>query len=570
MDLKSMLNNESQGQKGAHSQGAPRMSNHTPHSSYDGRIEHTPSSDVSSARPTPYGPPLNTGDPRAQGQGGGSYFAMQSPHPNTSASASTPSAGPHSAYAQSPGSFAGVYTPRDSLPPSNAPTHNAAFVSPSASIHHPPTPGSAHHQSYPPQHIYTQQHNSYPANYQQFQSPPPPQANGLPPSHSRQISPMNQFQSQPATPLGPPIHYARASPQAVRPPSQGHQEHHLRTGSVSSIGSITSKDYNRYSQPAPTEHIRRDSIQRSYPYDIRERSRSESVSPKTIPKPPPQREHSTGSHTLSHGRPSLPLQPDPYVAMSHQSSIDRVEPAMPQLPSSNSISSMHSQQPSIDQLVQQSPAPMPVVTPQETPVVVKEEQSLKRSASHLTDIKPPPQKRPRGVVPRWAQSARGNRPLRFIDASQYNSKPRQQVQRPPVPQHEPIMPPRQNGNTAPPQQLQALVPNDGWEPSITRTVPFENLSKKICQWIINIIVPRPAPLGSKWEIEAKVGAIMSSETGERYYNTEIDSEALLNRERTRNTRFDSSMNIVSCINLQHDFSAELTYRSISIKLSMSS
>src|SRR3954470_13360760 len=121
MDLKSMLN-DSHTQRGP----PPRLSTHTPHSSYDAHAEHTPSSDVSSARPTPYGPPPPAGDPRAQGGSSGGHFAMQSPRPNTAASvaASTPSVGPPSSYAQSPGSYGGqgAYTPRDtaSLPLSHA------------------------------------------------------------------------------------------------------------------------------------------------------------------------------------------------------------------------------------------------------------------------------------------------------------------------------------------------------------------------------------------------------------------------------------------------------------------
>jgi len=545
MDLRTMLN-DSQSQK---AQVAPRISSssHTPHSSYDGRIEHTPGSDVSSARPTSYGPPLNTGDPRAQGLGGASYFTMQSPHPNTSASASTPSAGPQSAYAQSPGSHAGVYTPRSSHAPSIAPTHNAAFVSPSpsTSVHHPPTPGSAsgHNQGYHSQHAYTHHHNNYPPTYQQFQSPPPPQANGLPPSHTRQISPSHPYPSQPATPLGPPISYPKHSPLSARPSSQGNHDHHLRGNSVGSISSIRSRDYNHYPQPLPVEHTR-EGTSRPSSYGTRERSRSESVSPKTIPRPIER-----ASQTSFGSTPSVPLQPHTYPTMSHQDSLDRqVEPPQPPLlSSSTSMSSMHEHQTLTDQLTRQSPAPLPVVAPREPSPFVDTQSSLKRSASHLSDTKPPPQKRPRGVIPGWAQSARGNRPLRFIDTPQHNPRPRQQIQQrpPPLPQNETTLAPRQNGNPVPAQHAPPQAQGQGWESSIANVVPFENLTRKVCDWIISIIAVRPAPVGSTWEIEAKVGTIRNRQSGERYSNPDVDSEVLM-REGTRNTRFESSMNEVSC------------------------
>ena len=548
MDLRSMLN-DSQGQKVA---VAPRVTSHTPHSSYDGRIEHTPGSDVSSARPTPYGPPLNTGDPRAQG--GASYFAMQSPHPNNSASASTPSVGPHSAYAQSPGSHAGVYTPRMSIPPSNAPAHHATFVSPSpSSLHHPPTPGSAHSQSYHPQSVYVH-HNSYPGATQQFQSPPPPQANGLP--HARQISPTTQYQSQPATPLGPPIHYPKASPQAIRPPSQGYQEHRPHRGSVSSISSILSKDYNHYPPPVPVEQTRRESIPGPYPYAVRERSRSESVSPKTIPRPPPQREHVIGGQSFSHGRPSLPLESSTRSTMSHQDSFSQHDgPSDPPPIPYSSISSMHEQQPPAGQITSQSPAPLPANAPTRPSPIAKG--SVKRSASHLSDAKSPPHKRPRGEIPRWAQSARGNRPLRFIDAPQRNPQSRQH-QMPPRPngnagpggpQHVQPQPGRPHGNagnvaSGGPQHAQPQPGVQEWESSIGNILPFEDLTRSICDWIMKTIGERPAPYGSTWEIEAKVGTIRDKETGERFIIPPVATETLLT-DGTRGIRFESSMNIVS-------------------------
>lgn len=569
MDLKSMLNDSA-----AH-RAPPRIStaSHTPSSSYDGRIDHTPSSDVPSARSAVYGPPSSSGDLRAPGgPAAGGYFGMQSPHPPPSASASTPSVGPPSAYAQSPGKYPAVYTPRESHPPGGLPQHNnAAFVSPSPSAH-PPTPGSAHH-GYPPPNPYPP--NSHNPPYQHFQSPPPPQPNGLPPSYPRQISPTHQFQSQPATPLGPPPNYPKASPQAQRPPSGGGlQDLHLRRASQSSIGSVLSRDYNQYPH-ALADPSRRDSIQagqRPYPHELREREQSLSVSPKTIPRPPPQREHSASSHTMSHGRPSLPPQPEPRPVMSHQNSLDRtVEPTMVSQPVPNhSVSSPpNARQHSNDYAIYSSPAQTStdrslnkLPMKQEEVLTNTPPQSLKRSASHLSDasVKIPP-KRPRHDIPIWARSARGGRPLRWLEGAQVKRYQRQKEQpRPtPIPHTEPVPMPRTNGNAVQPKAEDAPGKKWKWDDTISNTIPLETITTKICNWIYREIGQAQPPQGSMFEIEAKIGSIVHYDSNKRLKDVPgfefIDSEVLLNTQFLR-TRFDSSMNIVSC-NSQSDPSVRI-------------
>ena len=91
----------------------------------------------------------------------------------------------------------------------------------------------------------------------------------------------------------------------------------LRRASQSSVGSALSREYNHYPHP---DLQRRDSVQSaqttSYPYEGPDREQSMSVSPKTIPRPNPNRENSASSHTLSN-RASLPPQPDHHSGLGH-------------------------------------------------------------------------------------------------------------------------------------------------------------------------------------------------------------------------------------------------------------
>lgn len=562
----------------AAAQRPPRIhTQHTPHSSYDARADQTPTSDMTAARPTPYNPPLQSIESRVQ-QGGGGYFAMQSPHPNTSATASTPSAGPHSAYAQSPGSYITSYTPRESVPPSHP--FNAPFVSPSSSVvHHPPTPGSAHINYNQP---ISYSNSGHPPNNYQFHSPPPPQVNGLPPSHARHISPTHQFQGQPATPLGPPLHYQKISPHSHRPPSQGHEQH-FRRPSQSSIGSVHSTDYNHHPLSIPVDPARRDSIPRTYPHDMRERERSISVSPKTIPKPAPYRELSTSSRTLSQGRQSLPPQPDLRPTMSHSSSADQVEPASTPQAAPSSSSPPAAKKSSADHTLYQSPAPEPVHEPisVQTSTSIQEgadpssaptdrpevmQSALKRSASHLSDSpvrnkEPPAKRRRREDIPIWAQSARGNRKLNFIDGHVRENRPSQSA-----PQQRPIANPRPaaprvNGNStrgppaqsaqsaqpaAPIQTSQPVQPVDvnglHWESTLADTIPFEDLTRNVCNWVLHNIKDAVPPKDSMFEIEAKIGQIVHNGVRVRL---PVFSEAVVDRESVPGLRFDSTVHLVS-------------------------
>lgn len=557
MDLKSMLNDSGQ--------RPPRIHTHSSHSqtpqpSYDVRLDHTPGSDASSARPTPYpyGPPSQILDSRAHGGGSagtggnGSYFAIHSPHPNTSTSASTPSAGPHSAYAQSPGSFMGPYTPRENISIANTATaaHGATFVSPTPTHQPiPPTPSSIHQHNYSRSTSYN--NSSHPHNHAQFQSPPP-QMNGLPPSAARHSSPIHQFQSQPATPLGPPIHYPKASPQSYRPPSQGH-ESHLRRASQSSISSVLSnRDYPQYPPPLPAQLPRRSSTQGSYGYDSRDRERSISVSPKTIPKPPPQRGHDP-PRNLSHDRTSNPSVSEPVTRppVSHQNSLELQPASTPdsQFPPPNpAMYNSPQASRSSEQPMQQPYESM--ASSNDVAVVSHQHASLKRRASHLSDtVTKPPQKKPRrDEIPVWARLARNpekQKPLRFVEGRAARNPPPQQPapsQTAPTqpPHREPPLPlPKSNGNSIVPKPID-LPQSD--QPNIANRVQFDILTPTICEWVLQFIGRADPPPGSKFEIEAKVGVIIRNDTDSRL-EPMVWTEAVLTEQAVHNTKFHSGMTL---------------------------
>lgn len=549
----------------------PRL--HTPHSSYDHAIAIANANDQHSDRPSSYPPPHPSSDYRQSTNG--SYFNLQSPHQHHSvaASASTPTVAAQPIFAQSPGPHGPVHTPRDNIAPAHH--YHPAFVpSPSPSGPYPPTPGSVHHQQ-TPSTASTYHHPGGPSAFN-VQSPRDEIAvtNGHAHSHSRNISPHAQFHPTPATPLGPPVTYPRPSPHAHRPLSQGQESY--RRSSVGSVGSAHSRDYiqSNVTAAAQPTHSRSGSIQRTYSGEVRERERSiESVSPKTIPKsvPKKQRQASTGRYPdaqvdIYNSAPSQPVFA-PSVSATAHSTPDRVLDVLQNeaTPKSSSASVEPKGAPQY-QPARPSPGTGPAnnMTPQSahsplppqmnSPATTQT--SLKRNASHLSSVPStpqPPRKRPRpNDFPVWAESAR-DRPVKFIRArppaapvtgltttsSQVNSGPivKQESQAPHV----------MNGQGQNQGPLPGNNPDDvRWEPSITTKTPFEDLTNRVCDWIVHWLANAATPSnGAVFEIEAKVGAIYDEQTGQRLM-LPVETETVFNRDKYRGrTSFKSSMNVVS-------------------------
>ncbi|KAK7903638.1 hypothetical protein LTR67_001658 [Exophiala xenobiotica] len=532
MDLKSMLNDSSSQRQ------PPRL--HTPQSSYDQAAVHTPAYDPLE-RTSSYPQPLPSSDYKSSANG--SYFAVHSPHQH-SASASTPSITGQSIYAQSPGPYGQIHTPREGVAPSQ-PYQQSPFVpSPSPSGPYPPTPGSAHrHQT--PTSATTQNHPGLHTAFTHQSPRDDLNSNGTP---RVALSPQAQFHPPPATPLGPPVSYPRPSPHQHRPISQGHESY--RRSSVGSVGSTQSRDFSQ-APYAHADHSRSGSIQRTYSGDVRERERSiESVSPKTIPRATPQRQSSavryqesmsegyqsaqppygTGGITQPQGTPDRAIDAQYHEAAARAVSTPSDTRAMPQYqgvgpPNIMTPQSTHSSLPA-----QSSPP-------------ITEQPALKRSASHISSVAStpqPPRKRPRrDEIPIWAQSAR-TKPLRFIKVPPVLAPPRSE----PVIKTEPQMP---NGQvqlhvtpvtSTPPVE----VP---WEPSITNVTPHEDLTRRMCDWIYSVIgEASPPPGGAMFEIEAKLGCIFDEHASHRL-TLPVETETWFSRDRYRGkTSFQSSMNMI--------------------------
>jgi len=84
-----------------------------------------------------------------------------------------------------------------------------------------------------------------------------------------------------------------------------------------------------------------------------------------------------------------------------------------------------------------------------------------------------------------------------------------------------------------------------WEPSITTITPYEDLTKRVCDWIVHWLANAAPPSnGAVFEIEAKVGAIYDEQTGQRLM-LPVETETVFSREKYRGrTSFKSSMNVV--------------------------
>lgn len=533
----------------------PRL--HTPQSSYDqaAATVHTPAYDPLE-RTSSYPQPLPSSDYKSPANG--SYFAIQSPHQQNSASASTPSVTGQSMYAQSPGPHGQIHTPREGVAPP-MPYQQSPFVpSPSPSAPYPPTPGSFHHHQMTPNSA-TAQHNPGPHTALTHHSPREEftPSNGNVRLNTQTLSPQAQFHPPPVTPLGPPSSHTRPSPHPNRPISQG-QDNYRRL-SVSSVGSTQSREYTQGAYAHAT-HSRSGSIQRTYSGDLRERERSiESVSPKTIPKPPPRRQSSGTRYQepLSEGYQSLhPMYPMSTNSQPHSTPDRTIEvqhhettPKSASTPADPRTTTTQYPGPNSGAMNNMTMTPQSThssLPPQNSPLITGQPALKKRSASHISSMASTPQqprKRPRrDFIPVHAQSARNNRPPRFIKAPPATPPRRNE------PEPEPQIP---NGQAqlqvAPPANTTTPPVESHWEPSITNLTPYEDLTRRVCDWIYSVIGEAALPPnGAVFEIEAKLGCIYDEHANHRL-SLPVDTETWFSRDRYRGkTSFQSSMNMVCC------------------------
>lgn len=84
-----------------------------------------------------------------------------------------------------------------------------------------------------------------------------------------------------------------------------------------------------------------------------------------------------------------------------------------------------------------------------------------------------------------------------------------------------------------------------WESSILDKIPYEDLTRRVCDWIFHVIgMANPPVGGAMFEIEAKVGCIFDEQSGHRL-SLPVDTETVFNKDKYRGrTSFKSSMDMV--------------------------
>jgi len=102
--------------------------------------------------------------------------------------------------------------------------------------------------------------------------------------------------------------------------------------------------------------------------------------------------------------------------------------------------------------------------------------------------------------------------------------------------------PTPNGQPLVPTTVSSAEPR--WEPSIMNVIPYEDLTRRACDWIFSVIgMANPPAGGATFEIEAKIGNIYDEQAGHRL-SLPVETETWFNRDKYRGrTSFKSSMDI---------------------------
>lgn len=586
MDLRSMLNSDARPRSPPQQPSPARQKSDQRNSAEYSRPAdaQTPGSVYNSgyySRP-PQPPPLQP--PRQSPIASSAYPPpLQSPYQYNSNSSI--GGGPPPQHAQSPSQ---PYPPpsRDGHPVT--PASPAVYAQPSLASPYTPQPApSIQHQQKQQQPYF-----SHPSGSQHAQYPPGSASRSSHSSHAsesphQQSLPQQQHQfsppsqrSQPGTPLGPP------SAPLHRPPSQSvqsqsiaeHRQSHpvdLRASQERHapdihMGESPSATHQTIS-PSRREPRQPEQSQASHYPGESDRERSVSISPKTI----------VSRQSLSQDQRSTP----------HRTSTDedRWRDSSPANhfhngPTTDSLKrqSLTPQQGfSQPSAMQRSSSPLVRHTPsRETsaaPRPVKSEATSRPSSS----LGPPPKRKKirydeppiyarkatrmgaKGPVipnprPPISKHSSSRFPIRDNSPStQANAPPSTSIPTPAKPPVNGATPP--NGPvTAPPPPEPIYGALGPWEPSITGKIPFEEVTKNICDFLFKEVVLRKdlaagaagaAATGSiaTLEIEAKLGRIMDKDRGDRL-RLPIMTECIIHREGSGiRTAFESSMSSVSFV-----------------------
>ncbi|TVY28277.1 mRNA-capping enzyme subunit beta [Lachnellula hyalina] len=549
MDLRSIINTNEGGDSSVPKQAAPVTPIQAPPGQGFREFHHLPqaspgkhpSQDYTSqtgpyASPTAYQgayqgrppPPPPIQAPQNDLRSPARSYSVQSPYQHTPSSSSTNQYPfPQSQTPQSPAQQLQQYPPsfpqRESYPQSNPPHlqhHNPqsrgspAPQTPPIGIPGAPHPYLQHQRSQSsistgtPTSAQSQQ-----PYYNPYRQESPVSTSHFPPT---QIPQHQRQQSQPGTPLGPPLTQRHSSGGFVQPTSP-YQQRSASSGPFNfqqtspapppsaSIPRQPSTPSAYDSQRTPTSEQRRSQS---------ERERSISVSPKTrLPSQP-----STNMATVT------PQSENGYTNSTKRKLDEREMP------------------------VEQ---PRPSQYPDVKPPVNGESRT---SQSHTVSPKPPAKKRMRYTEPPiWAQSIKTKTAFASKKRALANLNGKQPE---PYPIATPVVKSEMNGNhqvspaaprqgtyDAPPDQTILLGP---WEKSITGNPPMDQTTKKIADFLFTTVVSRNdlgelLSRGVEIEIEAKLGHLIDKQTNVRFEpNVRIETECVL-AENPNLIAFRSSM-----------------------------
>ncbi|XEU96250.1 hypothetical protein FSHL1_001535 [Fusarium sambucinum] len=400
----------------------------------------------------------------------------------------------------------------------------------SRSTHSTPTPTSAH-----PQHPYGFAQGSSPV----VASRPPPGEYG----HSRQPS-------QPATPVAPPLSSASrqtAGPGVFAQPSSPYQQR-LSYAAATPVAQAQTQVQAQVksSPPPPPPPAKRISSSYGSPApDVHRRSQSHSErapSPSVSPK----------SRV-----PSLHSNPDPLAALAAADAKNKQSQPL-SLPQPMAIDTERAATPAkrkLEDRVDSSPKQEPEEKRIKSSQTNGDQVPMKRESESGIPSAPLTKKRRRySQPPVWAQDSRrmGTMPsnanfvLQKRLHSHINGKQEQNTRpsRHASPETNRAAPAAHAAHAAPPAEPGPQEILGPWEPSITGVKPFEDISRKVADFLFLNVLNAPdlmeiSSKGIQFEVEAKLGTLIDKDTGHRRVERGVASECIL-MDSSR-VAFESSM-----------------------------
>ncbi|BDD63989.1 hypothetical protein MAP00_008840 [Monascus purpureus] len=380
--------------------------------------------------------------------------------------------------------------------------------------------------------------------------------------HSQQFSPTRRSVS--STPLGPPsTPYARPSPQSSRPRSSGQDSHTIQFSNSEQGQEIPSRDQanNMISPSAKTSLPTQDSRQvgqtsRHHSAET-ERERTASVSPRTVFTSASRQGSIAGNpeHTSSpwSRQGDMRSQGSPNGSARAASHPVAAAPQTNSSPSPRTVTSNDATGGEYGSTLPRkagvSPEPRKNSVPHppkrkkmrysEPPIFARKSARTKGRCPVIPNPRPP--------IPKNARSIQQEAwPSRKMSSPSVVSAVKSHPETGPSANSPAPRPP-------PPVALQD-APLVFWEPSITGFIPYEEITKLICDFLFQHVVLRKdaaassagiaaADHGPIVEVEAKLGRLIDMDRGDRL-RLPVLTETVVNREDPRlRTSFESSMTL---------------------------